>query len=162
MQRKLRWISSNYVLPSYRILDILKIGVGTHNWMYVRKKDFHVSYTWYKSLIPTCRGATATKASKARALPRFWVTVNPISTRGQIMPTTVLWALSGSNSPWRPCIWKVDFCIKLNHWGRRHSIKSRDVTQFWVLLIKWKTPTTFQKDSFRRLQKDKFHKNADR
>ena len=28
------------------------------------------------------RGATATKASKARALPKFWVTVNPISTRG--------------------------------------------------------------------------------
>jgi hypothetical protein len=24
----------------------------------------------------------ATKASKARALPKFWVTVNPISTRG--------------------------------------------------------------------------------
>jgi hypothetical protein len=29
-----------------------------------------------------CRGATATKASKAWALPKFWVTVNPISTRG--------------------------------------------------------------------------------
>ena len=28
------------------------------------------------------RGATATKASKARALPTFWVTVNPISTMG--------------------------------------------------------------------------------
>ena len=28
------------------------------------------------------RGATATKASKARALPKYWVTVNPISTRG--------------------------------------------------------------------------------
>ena len=28
------------------------------------------------------RGATATNASKARALPKFWVTVNPISTRG--------------------------------------------------------------------------------
>ena len=28
------------------------------------------------------RGATATKASKARALPKIWVTVNPISTRG--------------------------------------------------------------------------------
>ena len=28
------------------------------------------------------RGATATKASKARALPKFWVTFNPISTRG--------------------------------------------------------------------------------
>ena len=27
-------------------------------------------------------GATATKASKARALPKFWVTVSPISTRG--------------------------------------------------------------------------------
>ena len=50
MKRKLKWISLNYVLPSYRILDILKIGVGTHNWMYVRKKDFHVSCTWYKSL----------------------------------------------------------------------------------------------------------------
>ena len=24
--------------------------------------------------------------------------------RGQIMPTTVLWALSGSNLPWRPCM----------------------------------------------------------
>ena len=53
MKRKLKWISLNYVLPSYRILDILKIGVGTHNWMYVRKKDFHVSCTWYKSLICT-------------------------------------------------------------------------------------------------------------
>jgi hypothetical protein len=29
-----------------------------------------------------CRGATATKASKARALPKFLITVNPISTRG--------------------------------------------------------------------------------
>ena len=28
------------------------------------------------------RGATATNANKARALPKFWVTVNPISTRG--------------------------------------------------------------------------------
>ena len=28
------------------------------------------------------RGATATKAFKARALPNFWVTVNPISTTG--------------------------------------------------------------------------------
>ena len=28
------------------------------------------------------RAATATKASKARALPKFWVTINPISTRG--------------------------------------------------------------------------------
>ena len=28
------------------------------------------------------RDATAIKASKARALPKFWVTVNPISTRG--------------------------------------------------------------------------------
>ena len=28
------------------------------------------------------RGATATKASKALALPKFWVTVNPSSTRG--------------------------------------------------------------------------------
>ena len=31
---------------------------------------------------PITRGAMATKASKARALPKFWVTVNPISTRG--------------------------------------------------------------------------------
>ena len=43
--------SSKYVLPSNRTLDILKIGVGTHNWMYVRKKNFHVSCTWYKSLV---------------------------------------------------------------------------------------------------------------
>ena len=28
------------------------------------------------------KGATATKASKAQALPKFWVTVNPISIRG--------------------------------------------------------------------------------
>ena len=41
----------------------------------------------------------ATKASKARAMPTFWV------------PTTVLWALSGSNSPWRPCydfVWNTE------------------------------------------------------
>ena len=30
----------------------------------------------------TIRAATATKASKVRALPEFWVTVNPISTMG--------------------------------------------------------------------------------
>ena len=47
----------------------------------------------------------ATKASKARALPKFWVTVNPLNQGGQIMPTTVLWALSGSNSPWRPWLY---------------------------------------------------------
>ena len=50
MKRKLKYISLIYVLPSHRTFDILKIGVGTHNWMYVRKKDFHVSCTWYKSL----------------------------------------------------------------------------------------------------------------
>ena len=53
MKTKLKCISLNCVLPSNRTLDILKIGVGTHNWMYVRKKDFHVSCTWYKSLMPT-------------------------------------------------------------------------------------------------------------
>ena len=36
------------------------------------------------------RGSMATKASKARALPKFWVRVNPISTTGQIITTTVL------------------------------------------------------------------------
>ena len=50
MKRKLKCKSSKYVLPSNRTLDILKVGVGTHIWMYVRKKDFHISYTWYKSL----------------------------------------------------------------------------------------------------------------
>ena len=30
----------------------VKIGLSTHNWMYVRKKNFHVSCTWYKSLAP--------------------------------------------------------------------------------------------------------------
>ena len=34
------------------------------------------------NLLFQTRAATATKASKARALPKFWVTVNPISTRG--------------------------------------------------------------------------------
>ena len=34
------------------------------------------------TLLPAqSRGATATKAFKARALPKFWVAVNPISTR---------------------------------------------------------------------------------
>ena len=51
MKRKLKCISLYYVLPSDRTLDILKIGVGTHNWIYVRKKNFHVSCTWYKSLV---------------------------------------------------------------------------------------------------------------
>ena len=50
-QKKWKGKSSKYVLPSDRTLNILKIGVGTHNWIYVRKKDFHVSYTWYKSLL---------------------------------------------------------------------------------------------------------------
>ena len=49
--KNLKHISLDYVLPSDRTLDILKIGVGTHNWMYVRKKSFHVSCTWYKSLV---------------------------------------------------------------------------------------------------------------
>ena len=44
-------ISLNRVLPSHRTLDILKIGVGTHNWMYVTKKNFQVFYTWYKSFL---------------------------------------------------------------------------------------------------------------
>ena len=35
-----------------------------------------------RNLENMCRGATATKAPKARALPKFWVTVNPISTKG--------------------------------------------------------------------------------
>ena len=39
------------MLPSDRTFDILKLGVGTHNWMYVRKKSFNVSCTWYKSLL---------------------------------------------------------------------------------------------------------------
>ena len=41
------------MLPSDRTFDILKLGVGTHNWMYVRKKSFNVSCTWYKSLYQT-------------------------------------------------------------------------------------------------------------
>ena len=41
------------MLPSDRTLNILKLGVGTHNWMYVRKKSFNVSCTWYKSLYVT-------------------------------------------------------------------------------------------------------------
>ena len=49
----MRCISLNHVLPSDRTLNILKLGVGTHNWMYVRKKSFNVSCTWYKSLYVT-------------------------------------------------------------------------------------------------------------
>ena len=45
MKRKLKCISLN-VLPSDRTLDILKVGVDTHNWMCVRKKNFHVFCTW--------------------------------------------------------------------------------------------------------------------
>ena len=48
----MKCISLNCVLPSDRTFDILKIGVSTHSWMYVRKKNFHVSCTWYKSLVP--------------------------------------------------------------------------------------------------------------
>ena len=33
-------------------------------------------------LLSYVRSATAIKASKAQALPKFWVAVNPISTRG--------------------------------------------------------------------------------
>ena len=50
------------------------------------------------------RGAIAAKAAKALALSRFWDQLTLSEPGGQIMPTTVLWALSGSNSPWRPCI----------------------------------------------------------
>ena len=49
------------------------------------------------------RGAIAAKAAKALALSRFWDQLTLSEPGGQIMPTTVLWALSGSNSPWRPC-----------------------------------------------------------
>ena len=44
------FIPNSRVLPSDRTFNILKLGVGTHNWMYVRKKCFNVSCTWYKSL----------------------------------------------------------------------------------------------------------------
>ena len=36
----------------------------------------------HKPMLTPNIGAIATKASKARALPKFWVTVNPISTKG--------------------------------------------------------------------------------
>ena len=51
MKSKLKCIPLDYVLPSNRTLDIIKTGVDTHNLMYVRKKNFHVSCTWYKSLL---------------------------------------------------------------------------------------------------------------
>ena len=37
---------------------------------------------FFESRLIYARAATATKASKAQALPKFWVTVNTISTRG--------------------------------------------------------------------------------
>jgi hypothetical protein len=43
---------------------------------------YHVLVEDYVCLPIMFRAATATKASKAWALPKFWVTVNPISTRG--------------------------------------------------------------------------------
>ena len=51
------------------------------------------------------RAATATKASKARALPKFWVSI--CSYKKQLVKKIGVkyWALSGSNSPWRPCHW---------------------------------------------------------
>ena len=42
------------------------------------------------------------KGTALVALPRFWNQLTLSQPGGQIMPTTVLWALSGSNSPWRP------------------------------------------------------------
>ena len=48
------------------------------------------------------RGATATKASKAQALPKFWVTVNPISTWGADYAKHSTMGLVWLKLPWRP------------------------------------------------------------
>ena len=42
----------------------------------------NVPDSWQGDITIYVRAATATKASKARALPKFWVTVKPISTSG--------------------------------------------------------------------------------
>ena len=50
------------------------------------------------------QAAMATKGSKARALPKFWVTVNPISTKGADY-ATVLYALYAEYD--RSCIFDI-------------------------------------------------------
>ncbi len=49
----------------------------THNYVIIATLSFI-----NRTVVIYTRAATTTKASKARALPKFWVTVNPISTRG--------------------------------------------------------------------------------
>ena len=69
------------------------------------------------------KAATATKASKARALPKFWVTVNPILTRGVDYAHHSTMALSGSNSPWLMCrgVPGWEWCVKYWYpWGVGH------------------------------------------
>ena len=80
------WISCNFRQWNDFFYDLLLLSF----FLFLAKK-----VTMY-------RGSTAAKASKARALPKFWVSFNPIQNRGQIMPLTLYWALSGSNSPWCP------------------------------------------------------------
>ena len=62
------------------LMDSGKVD-GPHNGIKSFLKDHKVCF---KKTATECMGmgATVTKASKAQALPKFWVTVNPISTKG--------------------------------------------------------------------------------
>jgi hypothetical protein len=68
------------------------LSEGKWNWPFIyyvpnhwvgrfRKWNVLLTNIHKSSLHIKGRGATATKTSKARALPKFWATVNPISTR---------------------------------------------------------------------------------
>ena len=51
---------------------------------------------------PYTRGATAGKAPKAWALPRFWVSIRSYKKQLVKKNGVEYWALPGSNLPWRP------------------------------------------------------------
>ena len=62
---------SNFLLTNSRLYYVIGVFL------------LFVIIVYSKSKLPTSgRAATTTKAFKARALPKFWVIVNPISTRG--------------------------------------------------------------------------------
>ena len=59
-EKKIETYSFKFVLPSNKTLDILRIGVGTQN--------FHVSYTWYKSLESENVESTCVNRLRARVM----------------------------------------------------------------------------------------------
>ena len=71
-------------------------------WMFWINLDFELRWVLRKLLLQLYRAATACKAPKAWALPRFWVSICSYKKQPVKKFGVEYWALPDSNLPWRP------------------------------------------------------------